>query len=100
MMQDLSQEIVGLYERHALAWDRDRQSHVRDGIWIDKDWHDRFVSKLERGASVLDLGCGPGRPVAHFLAEEGLRVTGIDASPTMFALCRERLPDQEWIVAD
>jgi hypothetical protein len=34
------------------------------------------------------------------MAEQGLRVTGVDASPTMISLCRERLPDHEWIVAD
>jgi len=29
-----------------------------------------------------------------------MRVTGADSSPQMIELCRERLPDQEWIVAD
>lgn len=100
MVHDLADRIVGHYEKHALAWDRDRQSHARSGIWSDKSWHDRFIARLERGASVLDLGCGPGRPVAQYLAEEGLRVTGVDASPTMISLCRERLPDHDWIVAD
>jgi hypothetical protein len=27
-------------------------------------------------------------------------VTGVDSSPSLIALCRERLPDEEWIVAD
>ena len=49
---------------------------------------------------MLDLGCGPGRPVAQHMVEQGLRVTGVDASPTMISLSRERLPDHEWIVAD
>ncbi len=34
------------------------------------------------------------------MAEQSLRVTGVDASPTMISLSRERLPDHEWIVAD
>jgi hypothetical protein len=34
------------------------------------------------------------------LAEEGLRVTGVDASPTIILLCRERLPDHNRIVTD
>jgi predicted TPR repeat methyltransferase len=34
------------------------------------------------------------------MAEQGLRVTGVDASPTMISLSRERLPNHEWIVAD
>jgi trans-aconitate methyltransferase len=34
------------------------------------------------------------------MAELGLRVTGVDSSPTMISFCRERLSDHEWIVAD
>jgi cyclopropane fatty-acyl-phospholipid synthase-like methyltransferase len=95
-MPDFADRIVGHYEKHAVAWDRDRQnSH-----WNDKNWHDRFIGKLCKGARVLDLGCGPGRPVAEHMVQRGLRVTGVDSSPTMIAFCRERLPDQEWIVAD
>ena len=30
----------------------------------------------------------------------GLHVTGVDSSPTMISLCRSRLPDYEWMVAD
>jgi len=95
-MADLADRIVAHYEKHAAAWDRDRQnSH-----WNDKVWHDRFIGRLAAGAAVLDLGCGPGRPVAQHMVEHGLRVTGVDSSPAMIALCRDRLPDQEWIVAD
>jgi len=95
-MSDLAKRIVGHYEKHAVAWDRDRQnSH-----WNDQVWHDRFIGRLAGRATVLDLGCGPGRPVAQHMVERGLRVTGVDSSPTMIAFCRDRLPDQEWIVAD
>jgi hypothetical protein len=34
------------------------------------------------------------------MAERGFRVTGIDSSPTLISLCRQRLPDHEWLVAD
>ncbi len=88
--------IIGHYERHAIAWDGDRQN----GAWNDKTWHSRFADRLATGAKILDLGCGSGRPVAHHMAQRGLRVTGVDSSPTMISLCRSRLPDHEWIVAD
>lgn len=55
---------------------------------------------LPEGASVLDLGCGGGIPVAANLVNHTLRVTGIDSSPTLISLSRSRLPDQQWIVAD
>jgi SAM-dependent methyltransferase len=95
-MNDLADRIIGHYERHAASWDADRQS----SFWNDKVWHDRFVGKLAPGAKVLDLGCGSGRPVAQHMAEQGLRVTGVDSSPTMISLCRSRLPGHEWVVAD
>ena len=91
-MADLASRIVGHYEKHAVAWDADRQN----SYWNDKIWHDRFIGRLGKGAKVLDLGCGSGRPVAQHMAELGLR----DSSPTMISFCRERLPDQEWIVTD
>ena len=88
--------IISHYERHAAAWDQDRQN----GAWNDKVWHDLFVASLPKGGKVLDLGCGSGRPVAQHLVEQGLHVTGVDSSPTMMSLCRSRLPAHEWIVAD
>jgi SAM-dependent methyltransferase len=93
---DLADRIIGHYEKHAVAWDADRRS----ANWNDKRWHDRFVDALLKSARVLDLGCGGGIPVARNLAKRALRVTGIDSSPAMIALCRQRLPKQEWIVAD
>jgi SAM-dependent methyltransferase len=95
-MNDLADRIIAHYERHASDWDADRR---RFG-WNDKVWHDRLVALLQRGARVLDLGCGGGTPVASHLVAQGMRVTGVDASPSLIALCRERLPDEEWIVAD
>ncbi len=88
--------IIEHYERHATAWDCDRQNSA----WNDKVWHDLFIDRLAAGAKVLDLGCGSGRPVARHMAERGLLVTGVDSSPTMISLCRSRLPDHAWIVAD
>jgi SAM-dependent methyltransferase len=95
-MPDFANQIIGHYEKHAAAWDLDRQN----SYWNDKIWHDRFIGRLGKGAQVLDLGCGPGRPVAQHMIEQGLRVTGVDSSQAMISFCRERLPDQEWIVAD
>jgi SAM-dependent methyltransferase len=88
--------IIGHYEKHATAWDNDRQSVG----WNEQLWHDLFIDSLPAGAKVLDLGCGSGRPVARHMHERGLHVTGVDSSPTMISLCQSRLPDHEWIVAD
>jgi SAM-dependent methyltransferase len=93
-MEDAANRIADHYECHALSWDADR----RAAGWIDRPFIERFLGLLPRGASVLDLGCGGGSPVALHLVAQGFRVTGVDSSPTLISLCRTRMPDQEWIV--
>ena len=52
-----------------------------------------------QGALVVDVGCGAGRAVAE-LADQGVRVMGIDVSDQMIALARERWPDGKFRVGD
>ncbi len=95
-MNDAASRIVAHYEHHAVSWDADR----RAAAWIDRPCIERFLGLLSGGASVLDLGCGGGAPVALHMAALGFHVTGVDSSPSLISLCRARMPDQEWIVAD
>ncbi len=90
-------DIIALYERHALAWVGDRG---RLGKFFEKSWLDRFTAQATPGGTVLDLGCGPGKPMAAYLLAQGFEVRGVDSSPTMISLCRENFPDQQWLVAD
>ena len=90
-----AERVVGLYERHALAFDGIRSKHL-----FEKPWLDRFAANLPTGASVLDIGCGSGEPMAADLIRRGLAVTGVDSSETLIGLCRERFPFDDWRVAD
>jgi SAM-dependent methyltransferase len=96
MVDHLSEAVIDLYRRHAAQWDADR----RRPPWNDHVWHETFIRQLARGSRILDLGCGGAEPVARFLVDHGMHVTGVDSSPAMIALARGRLPEQEWIVAD
>jgi cyclopropane fatty-acyl-phospholipid synthase-like methyltransferase len=60
---------------------------------------DIVLADVTKGAPVLDLGCGTGRPIAEHLLACGLAVTGVDQSPRMLALARTRLPDATWVEA-
>jgi SAM-dependent methyltransferase len=51
------------------------------------------------GATVLDAGCGSGR-YAHELARAGYRVTGVDRSPELIEVARERSGAARFEVAD
>ena len=95
-MGDAASRIAAHYERHAMSWDADR----RAAAWTDQPCIDRFLGLLSRDASVLDLGCGGGAPVALRLAAHGVPVTGVDSSPTLISLCQTRMSDQQWIVGD
>ena len=90
-----NERIIGLYERHAAAWDRQRGRDMHE-----KPWLDRFLALIPPGASILDIGCGMAEPVAAYLLECGHAVTGIDSSRSLIAMARERFPTQQWIVAD
>ncbi|MET9963338.1 class I SAM-dependent methyltransferase [Streptomyces sp. NPDC006326] len=61
------------------------------------DW---LAARLPRGARVLDVGSGTGRPTAETLAAAGCSVTGIDVSAAMVALARERVPQARFEQAD
>lgn len=94
-MSSPSERIVSLYQRHADDWDRDRGRSL-----FEKAWLDRLLALLPPRATILDLGCGSGEPIARYLVEKGYAVTGIDSSPTLIGMCKDRFPGQEWIVAD
>jgi SAM-dependent methyltransferase len=95
MVSDADQ-IIDLYERHAHDYVADRRSVD----WHEVGWVDRFSALLPRGASILDMGCGSGEPIARHLIERGFMVDGVDSSPTLLALCREHFPQRSWHLAD
>jgi SAM-dependent methyltransferase len=63
----------------------------------------RKLLELEPGMELLDLACGHGR-IANPLAERGVRVTGLDATPYFLELARadaaERGVEVEYVEGD
>jgi SAM-dependent methyltransferase len=94
-MHSSAARIIALYEHHAHAWDADRGRGL-----FERGWLDRFRELMPAGASVLDLGCGMGEPMARYLIEQGHAVTGVDGAPSLIRLCEARFPDHRWSVAD
>jgi SAM-dependent methyltransferase len=92
---DDAERIIGLYERHAPAYDAERSRNLMERAWLD-----RFCTLLPPGGAVLDVGCGQGEPIARHLIETGYALTGVDSSTAMIALCKARFPQRSWHVAD
>jgi SAM-dependent methyltransferase len=91
-----SDRIIDLYERNAHNYVADR----RVVGWDESAWLDRFIALLPQHATILDIGCGCGEPIARYFIERGFAVDGVDASPTLISVCRERFPKQRWHAAD
>ena len=84
-----------VYERQAAEYDAKRSQALFEARWLA-----RFTACLPTGGHVLDLGCGTGRPIAGWFIAEGFDVVGMDFSPAMLAIARERWPDGDWRECD
>lgn len=69
--------IAGLYDHVALYRDRPDLEFYLDAA-------------REAGSPVLEIGCGTGRVLIP-TARAGIEITGLDLSPSMLAVCRQRL---------
>ena len=53
-----------------------------------KNLYEPFLERIEKGAHILDAGCGSGRDTKYFL-EQGYKVTAFDGSHAMAQLASE-----------
>lgn len=72
----------------ASTWDLHRETSAR---WEDAEF---FLQVVQRyGAPVLDVGCATGRILLDYMAQ-GFAVDGVDNSPELLAICREKAATQ------
>lgn len=67
---------------------------------MEIDYLNVILKNIPKNASILDLGCGTGEPIAQFFIEKGHNVTGVDAAKAMLNLCKERFPQATWVLED
>lgn len=83
------------YNAIATHWDAARATlSERERVHLEA-----LVAGLSVPASILDLGCGTGRPIAAHLLGLGHRVTGVDQAEALLELARSRHPEANWIHA-
>ncbi|MBC9730795.1 bifunctional 2-polyprenyl-6-hydroxyphenol methylase/3-demethylubiquinol 3-O-methyltransferase UbiG [Streptomyces sp. TRM68367] len=89
------------WDAQAAGFDDEPDHGMRDPE-VRRAWAERLRAWLPaRAGDVLDLGCGTGS-LSLLAAEQGHRVTGVDLSPAMVALAREKLAgrDAAFLVGD
>ena len=95
-MDDKTEDrVIDIYRRHGAEWAKLRGTRLAEGPWLD-----RFCGLLPANATILDIGCGSGMPIAHDLIRRGYQVTGVDAAPEMLALFHVNLPGCPTQLAD
>lgn len=94
-MTSEADNIIGLYQRHAEAWLKARGSKL-----VEEPWLYRFRQLLPPVASVLDLGCGSGMPIARYFVGHGISVSGVDSAPEMVTQFHVNLAGQRAMVGD
>ena len=62
------------YNAIAASWDETRTTFYGQ----EREYLDALLAGLPIGSSVLDLGCGTGRPMAEYILACGHHVTGVD----------------------
>ena len=70
-------------------YNQNARSFVEGTIHADlTDTQNRFLSRLEPGAAILDFGCGSGRDTKYFL-EQGYQVKAVDGSEELCKIASE-----------
>ncbi len=66
---------------------------------VKRAYLDRLTEELQRGARILDLGCGAGVPSTAYLSER-FDVVGADISRGQLALAGRHVPQATFLLAD
>jgi SAM-dependent methyltransferase len=86
---------IDLHYRQAELYDQYYGEYAEPAAWL--------VEEMRQRGEVLELACGTGR-LAIPLAARGLQVTGIDYTPEMLALAKEKAKEKsasvEWVEGD
>ena len=88
------QDVISFFDRLAPQWDADMIRHD-DVIRIILD-----AANVTAGADVLDVACGTGVLFLDYLERNVNSLTGIDISPEMVKIAREKFPQVQVLCAD
>ncbi|CAN5434237.1 class I SAM-dependent methyltransferase [soil metagenome] len=75
-------------------------ANMRDSFATEKKYLDLFIQYLKPHSYILDVGCGSGYPIAAYLIDQGLHVTGVDASEKLLELAKVKCPSMKAVYGD
>lgn len=87
-------DLKSTYNRIAYDWNKD---HENDTWW--KIGALKFISYLQPGNILLDVGCAGGLK-SEFFSSQGFKVVGIDLSDEMIKIAKERMSSNSFFIRD
>lgn len=99
MTENFDPDVVAKYERD--TWSRCANNYVDTFAGITRETVPLLIeaAAIRSGNQVLEIGSGPGH-VADMLSKAGASVTGVDFSPEMVEVARNRYPNIPFKQAD
>lgn len=82
------------YNKIAHAWGSAR-NHF---FGREREYIDLILSAVPNGSTILDVGCGTGRPMAEYIISRGHHIVGVDQSEEMLAIARQNFPNETWVL--
>jgi len=67
---------------------------------LEQHYLDTLIDKIGPQGTILDLGCGTGKPILEYLLTRGLSVTGVDASTQMLEIAKANFPSTDFVLQD
>ena len=95
MKDSSNKEVLASYKKIAQWYDTHRSRKL-----FEKPWLDKAAAHLKRSATILDLGCGMGDPIARYFIDQGYQVTGVDGCQELIAMAHTRFPKGTFLIAD
>lgn len=94
MTNHFNHKIKQSYDNIAETWNKERE------WYIEQPSIDEAIIHLKSGATILDVGCGSGKPIAAYLIDKGFDVYGLDISPKLIQYAKHVIPEKKLFLAD
>jgi cyclopropane fatty-acyl-phospholipid synthase-like methyltransferase len=89
------ENVYKVYDKIAKWFSGNRYALLNEDTYLED-----MLGRLPPDATILDLGCGTGKPILQYLVEKKLQVTGVDASSQMLGIAKANFPSAEFILQD
>ncbi|KTD53793.1 methyltransferase [Legionella santicrucis] len=94
MSNSFANKIKKAYDNIAKIW------HEKRDWYIEQPSIDEMITQLHSGATILDVGCGSGKPIAAYLKNHGFPIYGLDISPKQIEYAKQIIPEKNLFIAD